>query len=716
MFALITCMMPAPIPENWKPDTDHFGTNSENFGRVSPSLGGRAQGAADPLTAFAGRDAGNAQLQSDWDLVFATQKSLIDHYETSTDTGGRPGPSSDDPASSPSKSPQNAHGWGLGESRDTEIGSESVGKSGDQIRRGDIEPLPYLANTSSLSSPYRKLPGNRSSQVCEGNSKLHERPSRKLNTDAIKSTTAQPSPASVSQPNFSQVMPGPVNVSDRQGQLRDSGSVRVGFESDVGLPGARVTDKAFANGAARPTGWLANRDGESSPVVNTEVGEPRANNSTGLIYPTKDPSTEVNSSFLSALQESTNSTSIDNVSRLSGKVPTHSIPASTQAIVERSGLRFADNSNTTQINTESDPLAAFSDERMLPHSLHSWSQAASVQSLAEGNPLVHRLSGSNSGTAAASRFGGDIQLQLSKNPGVNSLSLGSSSKTDRMVSSNVENSHPENSQIDDLEVHNQGAGTGTQVQVESPQSISRAKVKDSETANESTHSGGLAGLRLEALSHQGFSETGSPGVRGIAVSSLQERLTAEQSELNRNPFSAMDSKDSNISSAASFPGAQAFNQLQVGYQDPDLGYIELRAHSSGGGVHASLEAQSPLTGETLAGQVVSLADWMNEHQAPLETITIMASNSGNDAAHSFHNEQIFSDGSFGEYQGGMSSGNGDTGDGRHQNNHGFADDSSHSISHVRSESTAILQRPSANANLNISIPQLAAGNSISYLV
>jgi hypothetical protein len=107
---------------------------------------------------------------------------------------------------------------------------------------------------------------------------------------------------------------------------------------------------------------------------------------------------------------------------------------------------------------------------------------------------------------------------------------------------------------------------------------------------------------------------------------------------------------------------------------------------------------------------------MNEHQAPLETITIMASNSGNDATHSFHNEQIFSDGSFGEYQGGMSSGNGDTGDGRHQNNHGFADDSSHSISHVRSESTAILQRPSANANLNISIPQIAAGNSISYLV
>ncbi len=62
--------------------------------------------------------------------------------------------------------------------------------------------------------------------------------------------------------------------------------------------------------------------------------------------------------------------------------------------------------------------------------------------------------------------------------------------------------------------------------------------------------------------------------------------------------------------------------LEVGFQDPALGYIELRVHANGGGVHAAIEAQSPASGALLAGHLSSLAGWMHDRETPVESLTV----------------------------------------------------------------------------------------------
>ena len=110
---------------------------------------------------------------------------------------------------------------------------------------------------------------------------------------------------------------------------------------------------------------------------------------------------------------------------------------------------------------------------------------------------------------------------------------------------------------------------------------------------------------------------------------------------SRSPFQAMDSMDllnaghgtesqTGIATGRMSAGGvfAAPPSLEMGYQDPAFGYVELRAHMSEGGVHASLSAQSPESGMALEGHLHSLADWMNERQTPLESLTMLPFSAG----------------------------------------------------------------------------------------
>jgi hypothetical protein len=79
-------------------------------------------------------------------------------------------------------------------------------------------------------------------------------------------------------------------------------------------------------------------------------------------------------------------------------------------------------------------------------------------------------------------------------------------------------------------------------------------------------------------------------------------------------------RDSRIAAASSAAGVP--RELQIGYQDPVLGYVELRAHSGVNGVHASLEAQSAAAGDTLSGHLSALAGWMDQRRTPAESLTV----------------------------------------------------------------------------------------------
>jgi hypothetical protein len=130
-------------------------------------------------------------------------------------------------------------------------------------------------------------------------------------------------------------------------------------------------------------------------------------------------------------------------------------------------------------------------------------------------------------------------------------------------------------------------------------------------------------------------------------------------EPSRNPFLSMDGEGAvpNQVSSASEAG-----QLVVGHQDPTLGYIELRAHSDGGAVHASLGAQSAATGETLEGHLGALESWMNERHIPVESLTVVGLHSPSESRPSFNEKDTLPNGSSSGHGGETNAGSGRSGD------------------------------------------------------
>ena len=117
---------------------------------------------------------------------------------------------------------------------------------------------------------------------------------------------------------------------------------------------------------------------------------------------------------------------------------------------------------------------------------------------------------------------------------------------------------------------------------------------------------------------------GGSSVHSAALDAVSHPLSA-QGQLRTDPFQAIDLGGNNSpGSPAQHPSAGAVQQIQVGYQDPDLGYIELRAHSDGSGIHASLGTQSPAAGEALEAHRASLTGWLNERNTPVESLTVVA--------------------------------------------------------------------------------------------
>ena len=128
------------------------------------------------------------------------------------------------------------------------------------------------------------------------------------------------------------------------------------------------------------------------------------------------------------------------------------------------------------------------------------------------------------------------------------------------------------------------------------------------------------------------------GQHGAAFAPAGHSEAESIAVVSQSPFQAMDSIDpmdavhgaetrSGIATgrmnADGGPGSPP--TLEMGYQDPTLGYVELHAHMAAGGVHASLTTQSPESGAALEGHLHSLADWMNERQTPIESLTVLPS-------------------------------------------------------------------------------------------
>ena len=63
-------------------------------------------------------------------------------------------------------------------------------------------------------------------------------------------------------------------------------------------------------------------------------------------------------------------------------------------------------------------------------------------------------------------------------------------------------------------------------------------------------------------------------------------------------------------------------QAEGGFQDPDLGWVGVRADASGGQVHATLTAGSTEAAQALGGHMTGLNAYLAEQRSPVETVTV----------------------------------------------------------------------------------------------
>jgi hypothetical protein len=87
----------------------------------------------------------------------------------------------------------------------------------------------------------------------------------------------------------------------------------------------------------------------------------------------------------------------------------------------------------------------------------------------------------------------------------------------------------------------------------------------------------------------------------------------------RDTFAALDSAAAPSAPTWTHAGA---HRAEAGYQDPDIGWVGVRADSSGGGIHASLVPGSTVAADTLGGHLAGLNSYLAEHHSPVANVTL----------------------------------------------------------------------------------------------
>ncbi|MGA3160568.1 MAG: hypothetical protein ABSC77_05070 [Terracidiphilus sp.] len=93
----------------------------------------------------------------------------------------------------------------------------------------------------------------------------------------------------------------------------------------------------------------------------------------------------------------------------------------------------------------------------------------------------------------------------------------------------------------------------------------------------------------------------------------------------REAFATLDAAGTPLKPAWIHAGAQ---RAEAGFQDPSLGWVGVRADTSGGGIHAQLVPGSADAAQALGGQLAGLNAYLAEHHTPVDTLTLTSPESG----------------------------------------------------------------------------------------
>jgi hypothetical protein len=86
-------------------------------------------------------------------------------------------------------------------------------------------------------------------------------------------------------------------------------------------------------------------------------------------------------------------------------------------------------------------------------------------------------------------------------------------------------------------------------------------------------------------------------------------------------FEALDSQSEIGRPAWIHAGAQ---RAEVGFEDPALGWVGVRAESGGGRIHAEVVSGSSDAAQALSGHMAGLNAYLAEHHTKVETLTVTA--------------------------------------------------------------------------------------------
>jgi hypothetical protein len=110
-----------------------------------------------------------------------------------------------------------------------------------------------------------------------------------------------------------------------------------------------------------------------------------------------------------------------------------------------------------------------------------------------------------------------------------------------------------------------------------------------------------------------------------AVSTAEASTVTTSGPDSREAFATLDAEGATGKPTWIHAGAQ---RAEAGFQDPALGWVGVRADTSGGGVHAELVPGSADALQALGGHLAGLNAYLAEHHTPVETLTLTAPESG----------------------------------------------------------------------------------------
>ena len=148
-----------------------------------------------------------------------------------------------------------------------------------------------------------------------------------------------------------------------------------------------------------------------------------------------------------------------------------------------------------------------------------------------------------------------------------------------------------------------------------------------------------AASMAEPVQHANHSAEGQSGGTGVDAFALARDPAGARGPMNvadgnaggstgaaaepavREAFSALD--------AEAAPGTPSWihagsRRAEAGFQDPDLGWVGVRAEMAAGGVHAALVPDSAAAAQALGGHLAGLNAYLSEQHTPVETLTLAA--------------------------------------------------------------------------------------------